>query len=135
MRGFREEIGAPPVLTSVTGAGETGTHARRRGGHDHVHRVDAGAGRKIGVQAAERLIPCSLELGGNDPMIVLDDANLERAVGRRVSVGLFNAGQSCIAVERVYVEDAVHADRFVEQLTRRVSEMRVGMDGIAPTGR
>jgi len=76
----------------------------------------------------ERLIPCALELGGKDAMIVLDDANVDRAVGGAVE-RLFNAGQSCISVERVYVQEGVY-DEFVGKLTEKVNGMRVGMDAM-----
>ena len=69
-------------------------------------------GKKIMARAAERLIPVSLELGGKDPMIVLDDADLERAANMAVQWAMSNSGQICMAVERVYVEEPVY-DEFV----------------------
>jgi acyl-CoA reductase-like NAD-dependent aldehyde dehydrogenase len=126
IRGFREEIGAPPIIASVTGAGGAGAAVV-----DEVDMImftgSTRTGRKIGVRAAERLIPASLELGGKDAMIVLSDADLDRAVGGAIWGGLFNAGQSCIATERVYVEEPVY-DEFVGKLTEKVSELRQGMD-------
>jgi acyl-CoA reductase-like NAD-dependent aldehyde dehydrogenase len=126
VRGFREEIGAPPVLASVTGYGSTGEAVV-----DQVDMVmftgSTRTGRRIGVRAAERLIPVSLELGGKDAMIVLDDADLDRAVGGAIWGGLFNAGQSCIATERIYVEEPVY-DAFVTKLCKQVEELRQGMD-------
>jgi acyl-CoA reductase-like NAD-dependent aldehyde dehydrogenase len=125
-RGFREEIGAPPVLASVTGAGATGVAVV-----DQVDKImftgSTRTGRKIAIRAAERLIPVSLELGGKDAMIVLSDADLERAVGGAIWGGTFNAGQSCIATERIYVEEPVY-DEFVFKLTEKVSALRQGMD-------
>lgn len=82
-------------------------------------------GRKVAVAAAERLIPCSLELGGKNPMIVLDGAPLEEAVSGLVTGGFYNTGQTCIAVERVYVESSIF-DRFVELAQRRVEGLKVG---------
>jgi acyl-CoA reductase-like NAD-dependent aldehyde dehydrogenase len=126
VRGWNEEIGAPPVLASVTGAGAAGAAV--------VDTVDmimftgsVRTGRAIAVRAAERLIPASLELGGKDAMIVLDDADVDRAVGGAIWGGFFNAGQSCIAVERVYVQEGVY-DEFISKLTDKVGELRVGMD-------
>jgi acyl-CoA reductase-like NAD-dependent aldehyde dehydrogenase len=120
------EIGNPAVLGVVNGLGATGAAV--------VDVVDMIAftgstrtGRRIGVAAAERLIPCNLELGGKDAMIVLDDADIDRAVGGAVWSGLFNAGQSCISVERVYVQDGVY-ERFVSKLTDKVNGLRTGMD-------
>jgi acyl-CoA reductase-like NAD-dependent aldehyde dehydrogenase len=127
VRGW-SEIGAPDVLAVVNGTGASGAAL--------VDVVDMVAftgstrtGRKIAVRAAERLIPANLELGGKDAMIVLDDADVDRAVGGAVWGGLFNAGQSCIAVERIYVQDAVY-EEFVSKLTARVAELRTGMDAM-----
>ena len=66
----------------------------------------AATGKKVMARAAQTLTPVSLELGGKDPMIVLADADLERAANAAVSYGLNNSGQVCISVERIYVEDA-----------------------------
>ena len=85
-------------------------------------------GRKIAQRAAERLIPYSLELGGKDAMIVLADADLERAANGAVWGGMFNAGQACTSVERVYVEEPVY-DEFVALLAERVRGLRQGTDG------
>ena len=126
VRGWNEEIGAPPVLASITGAGAAGAALV-----DVVDMImftgSVRTGRQIGIKAAERLIPASLELGGKDAMIVLDDADVDRAVGGAVWGGLFNAGQSCIAVERVYVQDGIY-DEFIGKLTEKVGQLRVGMD-------
>jgi acyl-CoA reductase-like NAD-dependent aldehyde dehydrogenase len=125
VRGWNE-IGNPPVLGCATGAGEAG-----RAVVDVVDMVQftgsTATGRRIGIRAAERLIPASLELGGKDAMIVLDDAELTRAVRGAVWGGLFNAGQSCIAYERIYVEKGVY-DEFVSRLTTEVGKLRVGHD-------
>ena len=126
VRGWNEEIGAPPVLACVTGTGAAGAAVV-----DAVDMVmftgSVKTGKAIAVQAAERLIPASLELGGKDAMVVLDDADVDRAVGGAIWGGLFNAGQSCIAVERVYVQDGIY-DEFVSKLTDRVKKLRTGMD-------
>jgi acyl-CoA reductase-like NAD-dependent aldehyde dehydrogenase len=82
-------------------------------------------GRAVASRAAARLIPCSLELGGKDAMIVLADAPLERAVNVAVHGALFNAGQVCMSVERVYVEAALY-DRFVTQAAAQIALLRTG---------
>jgi acyl-CoA reductase-like NAD-dependent aldehyde dehydrogenase len=82
-------------------------------------------GKRIMKRAAERLIPVSLELGGKDPMIVLNDADLDRAVGACVWGALVNCGQACTSIERVYVEATVY-DRFVEKVVARVRAIRQG---------
>ncbi|MFW5814235.1 MAG: aldehyde dehydrogenase family protein [Spirochaetota bacterium] len=84
-------------------------------------------GRELARKAGERLVPVSLELGGNDPMIVREDADVARAASCAVWAGLSNAGQSCGAVERIYVADAVY-DRFLAQLRDEVEALRPGYD-------
>lgn len=83
-------------------------------------------GKKVAERAAKRLIPVTLELGGKDPMVVLRDANLERAANGCVWGGLFNAGQVCMSVERVYVEEPVY-DAFVQRVTDKVKQLRQGL--------
>lgn len=121
-----KQIGAPDVLEAVTGAGATGAAVV-----DTVDMVQftgsTATGRKIGARAGERLIPASLELGGKDAMIVLADADIERATNGAVWGAFFNAGQSCTAVERVYVESAVY-DQFLDRLVAKTRNLRAGMD-------
>jgi acyl-CoA reductase-like NAD-dependent aldehyde dehydrogenase len=82
-------------------------------------------GRKVMRRAAERLIPVSLELGGKDPMIVLKDANLDRAAGACVWGALMNSGQICTSIERVYVEAPIYQP-FVDKIVERVRAIRQG---------
>ena len=120
------EIGAPPVLALTTGYAETGAAVIANA--DCVHFTGSTAtGRKVAVACAERLIPCSLELGGKDPAIVLADADLERAAAGIAWGGMFNSGQVCVSVERVYVEAPVY-DEFVARLTEAVAGLRQGKD-------
>lgn len=85
-------------------------------------------GKIIQQEAAKRLIPTTLELGGKDPMIVFADANLNRAVKGAVWGALTNCGQVCMSVERIYVEATIH-DTFVEALKREVARLRLnGVD-------
>ncbi|MDX1803807.1 MAG: aldehyde dehydrogenase family protein [Alcanivorax sp.] len=84
------------------------------------------AGKTLMAQAAQTLTPVSLELGGNDPMIVLEDADLERATNGAAWAGYQNAGQSCGGVERVYVIEAVY-DQFVELLAKKTRQLRHGV--------
>ena len=123
VRGWTE-IGAPPVLALTTGYAETG--AAVIANSDYVHFTGSTAtGRKVAVACAERLIPYSLELGGKDPAVVLADADLERAANGIAWGGMFNSGQVCVSVERVYVEAPVY-DEFVAKLTDKVSQLRQG---------
>lgn len=126
VRGWRDDIGAPPVLACVTGDGTTGAAVV-----DEVDMImftgSARTGRRIAARAGERLIPCSLELGGKDAMLVLADADIDRAASAAVWGSMLNAGQACVSVERVYVEAPVH-DEFVDKVTAKVKALRVGMD-------
>jgi acyl-CoA reductase-like NAD-dependent aldehyde dehydrogenase len=123
-----EAIGLPDgVLTVATGTGETGAALI-----DQVDMImftgSARTGKKVMAGAAERLIPVSLELGGKDPMIVLGDANLERAANMAVQWAMSNSGQICMSVERVYVEEPVY-DEFVSLAVEKVSKLRQGAPG------
>lgn len=82
-------------------------------------------GRKIAEEAAKRLIGCSLELGGKNPMIVLDDADLDMAAQGALRACFTNAGQLCISIERLYVHEAVH-DAFTEKFVKQARNMRLG---------
>ncbi|MDR3554785.1 MAG: aldehyde dehydrogenase family protein [Syntrophobacteraceae bacterium] len=85
------------------------------------------AGKKLMAGAAETLTPLNLELGGNDAMLVCEDADLERASWGAVWAGLQNCGQSCAGVERIYVHESVYGP-FMEKLKARVESLRVGED-------
>ena len=82
-------------------------------------------GKTLMAKAAETLTPVSLELGGNDPMLVCPDAYLERAVNGALWAGLQNSGQSCGGVERVYVHQDVY-EPFIQLLKQRVAALRQG---------
>ena len=122
------ECGAPEdVFLVATGAGEAG--GALVDCVDMVHFTGSTAtGRKVAVHAAERLIPASLELGGKDPMIVLREADLDRAANMAVQYSMSNSGQICIAVERVYVEEPVY-DAFVEKVVDAARMLRQGPPG------
>jgi acyl-CoA reductase-like NAD-dependent aldehyde dehydrogenase len=83
-------------------------------------------GRTVMARAAQRPIPVSLELGGKDPMIVLEDADLERASNAAVFWSMQNAGQTCISVERVYVEEPIYDD-FVARVAEKTASLRQGV--------
>ena len=89
-------------------------------------------GRRVAVKCAERLIPCALELGGSDAAIVIADANVHHAASG-IAWGRFsNAGQTCVAPKRVYVEDAAY-DAFVRELGAAVQALKVGPGGVQET--
>jgi acyl-CoA reductase-like NAD-dependent aldehyde dehydrogenase/choline dehydrogenase-like flavoprotein len=122
------DVGMPEgVFEVATGAGETGAAL--------IDQVDfvmftgsVETGKKVMARAAETLTPVSLELGGKDPMIVLADADLERAANAAVSYGLNNSGQVCISVERVYAEDAIH-DELLDRIAAIAGGLRQGAPG------
>ncbi|PWN04680.1 succinic semialdehyde dehydrogenase [Nocardioides silvaticus] len=82
-------------------------------------------GKLIAAQCAERLIGCSLELGGKNPLLVLRDADVERAAEGAVRASFSNAGQLCVSTERLFVADQVY-DRFVERFVARTKAMSLG---------
>ena len=99
---------------------------------DHVDCVmftgSTAVGRKVMERAARTLTPVGLELGGKDPMVVLADADIERAANAAVYYAMQNGGQTCISVERVYVEREVYRD-FASRVERKVRELRQGVPG------
>jgi len=82
-------------------------------------------GKKLMEMAAKTLTPVSLELGGNDPMIICAEANLKKAANGAIWAGMSNSGQSCAGIERIYVHEEVHDD-FVRILRERLQRIRVG---------
>ncbi len=85
----------------------------------------SGAGKKVAAIAGSEVKPCVLELGGSDPVLVLNDANLELAADVICLSLIINAGQSCIAAKRIIVEANVH-DRFVALVKQRLSKLQLG---------
>ena len=84
-------------------------------------------GRKIAVQCAQRLIPCYLELGGKDPVIVTEGADLERATTAVLRGGVHANGMVCFSVERIYVAQGIH-DAFVKLLVEKAQKVRLNSD-------
>jgi acyl-CoA reductase-like NAD-dependent aldehyde dehydrogenase len=127
------EVLPQDLVQIVQGAGEAG--AAMLAAVDAITFTGSvPTGRKVAVQAAERLIPCSVELGGKDAAIVLADCHLDRTALGIAQWAIHNAGQNCAAIERVYVEDAI-ADAFVEKLGKVVGKLRVSTgEGISDLG-
>ncbi|GAB2443319.1 aldehyde dehydrogenase family protein [Nocardia tengchongensis] len=120
------EAGVPEdVVQALRGDGETGAALVNSRIDKVCFTGSVGTGRKIATACAERLLPCTLELGGKDAMIVCADADLERAAAGAVYLSMFNTGQVCMSVERIYVVDAV-ADEFIALVTRKAAEVRYG---------
>jgi acyl-CoA reductase-like NAD-dependent aldehyde dehydrogenase len=108
--------------------GASAGRALLQGGVDKLFFTGSVAtGKRLMEMAAATLTPLVLELGGNDPMLVCADADLERAAAGAVWAGFQNCGQSCGGVERVYVHEAVYQP-FMKVLKRRVDALRIGLD-------
>jgi succinate-semialdehyde dehydrogenase/glutarate-semialdehyde dehydrogenase len=108
-RMFGEEVCSNPVVKKLTFTGSTEV------------------GRILMAQGAQKIMKLSLELGGNAPFIVFDDADLDQAVEGAMLSKFRNAGQTCVCANRIYVQSGIH-DRFVEKLAMRVSALQV-LDG------
>jgi len=118
-------VGIPQdVIQVVPGDGQTGSALVDT--VDCIHLTGStGTGRKVAQRAAERLIPYSLELGGKDPLIVLEDADIELAAVSTLRSALENSGQVCVSTERVYVVEAVY-DQFVRYLCEYAPKLVIG---------
>jgi len=120
-----KECGIPDgVFQVATGLGATGAAL--------VNQVDmimftgsTKTGKQVMKAAADTLTAVSLELGGKDPLIVLADADVDRAANTALYYGMFNGGQTCISIERVYVEAPVY-DEFVAKVTEKAKALRQG---------
>ncbi|MEP6862046.1 MAG: aldehyde dehydrogenase family protein [Deltaproteobacteria bacterium] len=123
----RQTFALPDLLQVVTGAGATGAALAKSTVDKISFTGSAATGKRVMLAAAERLTPVLMELGGKDPMIVTDDADLAKAAEAAVYGGLTNAGQACISVERVYVAESVH-DKFVDEVVKQVRDLKVGGD-------
>jgi acyl-CoA reductase-like NAD-dependent aldehyde dehydrogenase len=114
------------LLQTVYGAGDVGEALVRHPGVDMVAFTGSQeTGRKVGLVAAERLIPANLELGGKDPFIICDDVDVEIAAQGAVWAACLNAGQVCTSSERFYVMQNI-ADDFVEASRSYVESLNIG---------
>ncbi|MDX2222315.1 MAG: aldehyde dehydrogenase family protein [Rhodospirillaceae bacterium] len=111
------------VLTYVVGDGETGQAL--------IENVDivcftgsVATGRKVAEACARRFIPVFLELGGKDPVIVTENADLERATDAVLRGSVYATGQICFSIERVYVQEKVH-DAFVDKLVKKAEQIEL----------
>ncbi len=109
----------------VTGAGETGAALVEAAPDKIMFTGSVATGKKIAAAAAKNLTPCVFELGGKDPMIVFEDANLELAASAAVWGAFCNSGQSCSSVERLYVHESV-ADKLTKLIVKKTRELKQG---------
>lgn len=111
---FAEVPALAPVFATIEGDGASGASLI-----DHVDAVcftgSVPTGRKVALHCANRLIPAFLELGGKDPLIVLESADLESAVTAALRGSVLSTGQACQSIERIYVARSLHDD-FVQRL-------------------
>lgn len=128
------EAGFPPeVFHIVHGYGDVGAALIEAHPNTIIFTGSVPTGKKIAQAAARKLIPVTLELGGKDAAIVLDDADINYAAEGIVWSGMFNAGQTCASVEQVYVQRSV-ADRLLAAL-RRAVERYVSLGNGTPATR
>jgi succinate-semialdehyde dehydrogenase / glutarate-semialdehyde dehydrogenase len=120
-----EEAGLPPGLVQVvTGPGsELGTPIIEQSDY-LMFTGSTGTGRTVAKQAAERLIDCSMELGGKNALLVLDDADVGKAVAGAVRAAFSNAGQLCISIERIYVVKPLW-DEFAAEFVKATKALKV----------
>jgi acyl-CoA reductase-like NAD-dependent aldehyde dehydrogenase len=115
-----DEVLPKGVFSTIQGGVLAGETLITAGGVDSVFfSGSVGTGRKIGQMAAQQLIPCSLELGGKDAAIVLEDADIERTCAGLAWAAFNNAGQNRSSVERVFIVDSVY-EKFADALVRYI---------------
>src|SRR5881396_2877425 len=118
------------VFQVIPGDGATGAALIGSDIDKLIFTGSVATGKWIAQAAAARLLPVVLELGGKDPMIVLDDADAEVASSGAVWGAFVNAGQACLSVERCYVHEKLYA-RFVDACAEKARKLRVG-NGMDP---
>lgn len=126
------QAGIPVDLFRVTPTRTSGEIGALFCAHPRVRKLSFTGSTRVGkilmAQAAQQVTRLSLELGGNAPFIVFDDADLDAAVEGVLLSKYRNAGQTCVCANRIVVQEGIH-DAFVERLVARVSELRMG-DGL-----
>ncbi|WP_181701746.1 NAD-dependent succinate-semialdehyde dehydrogenase [Chthonobacter albigriseus] len=128
------EAGVPPGVVNVITTSTPGPVTAAMLADPRVRKLSftgsTGVGRLLLAEAAKNVISCSMELGGNAPVIVFDDADLDVAVDGTMLAKMRNAGEACTAANRIFVQAGVH-DAFVRRLTERMTALKVG-PGIDP---
>lgn len=130
-----EEAGVPPGLVNVLPSKRTGALVDHML-HDPRVRVvsftgSTGVGRKLLHSAADQVLKPAMELGGNAPVLVFEDADMDTAIEGTMLAKMRNLGEACTAANRIYVHEAI-AETFTKRLTEKMSALKVG-DGIDPT--
>lgn len=112
------------LLTIVTGDGSTG-NALVEAVDKIMFTGSVATGRRVAEAAAKHLTPVVLELGGKDPMVVLDDAHIENAARAAIWGGFCNSGQACASIERLYVHESI-ATKFIEAVVSETKKLKQG---------
>jgi acyl-CoA reductase-like NAD-dependent aldehyde dehydrogenase len=111
------------LLEIVSGDGSTGAALVEAGVNKIMFTGSVNTGKRVAEAAAKHLTPVVLELGGKDPMIVFEDANLENAARAAIWGAFCNSGQACASIERCYVHQSV-ADKFVELVVKETKLLK-----------
>jgi acyl-CoA reductase-like NAD-dependent aldehyde dehydrogenase len=117
----------PDLLQVITGDGSAGAALLAANVQKIVFTGSVATGRRVAQAAAARLLPVVLELGGKDPMIVLEDADVDVASSAAVWGAFMNAGQTCLSVERCYVQEKIYP-KFLEKCVEKTAKLRIGSD-------
>src|SRR5436305_2751603 len=115
----------PDLLQVITGDGAAGAALLSSNVQKIVFTGSVATGKRVAQAAAARLLPVVLELGGKDPMIVLEDADIDVASSAAVWGAFMNAGQTCLSVERCYVQEKIY-EKFLEKCAEKTNKLRVG---------
>jgi succinate-semialdehyde dehydrogenase/glutarate-semialdehyde dehydrogenase len=115
----------PDLLQVITGEGAAGAALLQAGIHKVVFTGSVATGKRVTQAAAARLLPVVLELGGKDPMLVLEDADIDVASSAAVWGAFMNAGQTCLSVERCYVHQSIY-EKFLDACVGKANKLRVG---------
>lgn len=123
---LRREGFSTDIVQIINGFGDTGAALVRSGVDKILFIGSVENGRRIIEGSAEHLTPVIMELGGKDPMIICDDADIEKAVHSALGGCFINLGQNCIASERLLVHEAVY-DQFLERVVSKAKALRQGV--------
>ena len=115
----------PDLLQVITGDGSAGAALLAANVQKIVFTGSVATGKRVAQAAAARLLPVVLELGGKDPMIVLEDADIDVASSAAVWGAFMNAGQTCLSVERCYVQEKIYP-KFLEKCVEKTAKLRIG---------
>jgi succinate-semialdehyde dehydrogenase/glutarate-semialdehyde dehydrogenase len=113
------------LLQVITGEGGAGAALLAADVQKVVFTGSVATGKRVAQAAAARLLPVVLELGGKDPMIVLEDADIDVASSAAVWGAFMNAGQTCLSVERCYVHEAI-CEKFLQKCVEKTAKLRIG---------